>query len=62
MGDNIRLRCSISNLSTSTKEGTVCSVNAFGTGSTHVCHSFTLGPDERSPPLAIEGSYYCRSA
>ena len=62
MGENIRLRCSISNLSTSTKEGTVCSVNAFGSGSTHVCHSFVLGAGQGyvSPPLAIQGSYYCR--
>jgi hypothetical protein len=58
MGDNIRLRCSISN----PKEGTVCSVNAFGTGSTNVCHSFTLGAGQGyvSPQLATEGSYYCR--
>ena len=63
IGTSIRLRCNISNLTTSTKSGTVCTVNPFSNGTSHICHTVQVSPGGgyASPVMAVDsGSWLCR--
>jgi hypothetical protein len=63
IGTDIRLRCNISNLSTSVKSGSVCTVNPFSNGTSHICHPVQISPGGgyASPVMAVDGgSWLCR--
>jgi hypothetical protein len=63
IGPDISLRCNISNLTTSVKSGSVCTVNPFSNGTAHICHPIQISPGGgyASPVMATDnGSWLCR--